>query len=266
MYNLLCAADVWNIWLLLPPVTGALYWVRNDPEPGIGSTRYINPQLVESNRRADNSMAWLIVITGRPAAGKSMLATWLGKQLRFPFISKDGIKEILFDELGWSDREWSQKLGQASINLLYYFAHTLLMAGGSIILENTFRPDLASSKLSTLARQTNASALQIICNANNDVLYQRFKQRTESGLRHPGHVDVQSMPELRASLERYGPLRLGIGGEVIEVDTTDISILSYESILVQVKAIMYSAQPGNLHCTSEGMGNSSDLLRNGENH
>jgi predicted kinase len=187
--------------------------------------------------KAGNFMAWLIIVTGLPAAGKSTLAAWLGKQLSFHFINKDAIKEILFDVLGWSDRPWSQRLGAASVELMYYFAQTLLMAGKSIILENTFRPDLASAKLSALARQANAGTIQIICRANTEMVYQRFKQRAEAGLRHPGHLDKQIMGEGKVSLEDR-PLRLDMGGEVIEIDTTDFSALHYESILAQVKAII----------------------------
>jgi predicted kinase len=190
-------------------------------------------------------MAWLIVVTGLPAAGKSTLATWLGKQLGFPFISKDAIKEILFDELGWSDREWSQKLGKVSIELMYFFAQTALMASRSIILENTFRPDLASAKLSALALQANAGTIQIVCRASTEMVYQRFRQRAEAGLRHPGHLDLQIIGEARVSLEDR-PLRLDIAGEVIEVDTTDFSAVRYESILEQVQAIIGDAPSGNL--------------------
>ena len=182
-------------------------------------------------------MAWLIIVTGLPATGKSTLATWLGKQLAIPFIHKDAIKEILFDVLGWSDRAWSQKIGAASIELLYYFAQMSLMAGKSIIIENTFRPDLASAKLSALARQANAGTIQIICRASTEVVYQRFQQRAEAGLRHPGHVDRQVLDEPKVSLDDR-PLRLDMDGEVIEIDTTDFSTVCYESILAQVKAIM----------------------------
>jgi len=183
-------------------------------------------------------MAWLIIVTGMPATGKSVLATWLSKQLGFAYLSKDAIKEILFDALGWSDREWSKKLGAGSIELMYYLAGTILAAGRSVILENTFRPDLASAKLSALARQTQAGTIQIICRASPEVVYQRFKQRAEAGLRHPGHVDIQSMDEAKVSLTQERPLRLDIGGEVIEVDTTDFSAVRYEPILAQVKAIL----------------------------
>ena len=197
-------------------------------------------------------MAWLIIVTGMPAAGKSVLATWLSKQLAFPFISKDAIKEIMFDALGWSDREWSKRLGAASIELMYYFAHTILMAGKSIILENTFRPELASAKLSALAHQANAGTIQIICRASPEVVYQRFKQRAEAGLRHPGHVDMQTMDEAKILLTQDRPLRLDIGGEAIDVDSTDFSALDYESILAQVQAIMCAVQPGNQQYTYAG--------------
>jgi hypothetical protein len=53
------------------------------------------------------------------------------------------------------------------------------------------------------------------------------------------------MSGVKASLERYGPFRLDIDGEVIEVDTNDFSAVSYEHILEQVQAIMESTPPEN---------------------
>ena len=45
----------------------------------------------------------LIIINGAPCTGKTTLGRKLAKQLRLPFLSKDGIKEVLFDTLGWED-------------------------------------------------------------------------------------------------------------------------------------------------------------------
>ena len=190
-------------------------------------------------------MPWLIIVTGLPAAGKTTLSAWLSKRLAIPFIHKDAIKEILYDVLGWSDREWSQKVRAASIELMYYFAQASLIAGRSIILDNPFNPDLASAKISALARQANAGTIQIICHVSTEVAYQRFKQRVEAGLRHPGHLDAQLMSGAKASLERYGPFRLDIDGEVIEVDTNDFSALHYEPVLAQIQVIMGNASPNN---------------------
>jgi len=59
-----------------------------------------------------------------------------------------------------------------------------------------------------------------------------------TGLRHPGHLDLQIMGEVKASFAQNRPWRLDIGGEVIEIDTTDFSTLNYEPILEKVKAII----------------------------
>ena len=154
------------------------------------------------------SIAWLIIVTGRPAAGKTTLAKWLGKQLSFPVFSKDSVKEVLFNELGWRDREWSKMLGRASVELLYHLAQTQLEVGKSVILDNAFHPELASPKLRLLGEQYGIHTLQIICNTDSDTLFQRFKQRAKSGTRHDGHVDMQSLDELKANLQRKRLLRL----------------------------------------------------------
>ena len=124
---------------------------------------------------------------------------------------------------------------------MYYFAQTQLEIGKSVILDNAFHPDLASAKLQALATQHGASTLQIICDADSAVLFERFKRRAESGTRHEGHVDMHSLDELKAHLLRNRPLRLDIGGQVLRVDTTDLAALRYEVILEQVMAIVETA-------------------------
>ncbi len=56
----------------------------------------------------------LIIINGAPCTGKTTLGRKLAKQLRLPFLSKDGIKEVLFDTLGWEDKEFRVGLIHAS--------------------------------------------------------------------------------------------------------------------------------------------------------
>jgi predicted kinase len=48
----------------------------------------------------------LILVSGAPGAGKTTIAARLSRNLRMPMVSKDAVKESLFDSLGWSDREW----------------------------------------------------------------------------------------------------------------------------------------------------------------
>ena len=56
----------------------------------------------------------LIIISGPPCSGKTALGGWLARELGLPLLHRDGFKEALFDSLGWSDLEWSQRLGGAS--------------------------------------------------------------------------------------------------------------------------------------------------------
>ena len=48
---------------------------------------------------------YCILVTGIPAAGKSTMAETLSKRLKLPVISKDTIKELLFDNVGFQSRE-----------------------------------------------------------------------------------------------------------------------------------------------------------------
>ena len=48
---------------------------------------------------------YAILVTGIPAAGKSTMAGFLAEKLKLPVISKDSIKELLFDSVGFRSRE-----------------------------------------------------------------------------------------------------------------------------------------------------------------
>src|SRR6185295_11094805 len=93
----------------------------------------------------------LIIISGPPCSGKTMLGGWLAQELKIPLFHRDGFKEVLFDSLGWTDLEWSQRLGGASYSLLYHTAEALLRAECSIIVESNFDPQHDTRRLRDLA-------------------------------------------------------------------------------------------------------------------
>jgi predicted kinase len=177
----------------------------------------------------------IIIITGRPAAGKSTLAKWLSQELKLPVASKDSIREELFDRLGWKDRKWAQELGKASVDMMFYFAKAELEVGHSIIMDNSFYPPVSNPRFQALKEQYHAESIQIVCNSDRETLFQRFKSRADSGNRHPGHGDHDVLEELYANLSDTSSRVLDIGGTVIEVDTTDLAKVDYQKILEQVK-------------------------------
>ncbi len=57
---------------------------------------------------------YCILVTGPPAAGKSTMAELLSDRLKLPALSKDRVKELLFDYVGFQSREGKVNLGVAS--------------------------------------------------------------------------------------------------------------------------------------------------------
>lgn len=177
----------------------------------------------------------LLIVTGPPCAGKTTLGKRIARELGWPLINKDGIKEALFDTLGWQDRAWSKKLGYASYTVLFYVVEAQLAAGCSVVVESNFRVEFDSERFQALARCHPFRAVQILCHAAPETLLQRFAQRTASGERHPGHVDHLYYEEFVASLAQYTYTPLVLDGPVLAVDTTDFEKLDYAEIWAAVK-------------------------------
>ena len=53
-----------------------------------------------------------------PGTGKTTLAKKISEELNLPLISKDNLKVMLFDALGWKDREWSEKIGNVCYKIM----------------------------------------------------------------------------------------------------------------------------------------------------
>ncbi|MBI5029641.1 MAG: ATP-binding protein [Chloroflexi bacterium] len=172
----------------------------------------------------------LVIVLGSPGSGKTTLARRIAQEFRLPLVTKDDIKESLFDSLGWHDREWSKKLGRAVFALLYYFMEAQLAAGRSLIVECNFDNENATPRFRALQDQHKFEPFQIFCHAPDEILTRRFRSRWTSGTRHPGHVDDQiDSDQLSAILKRYQE-PLNLGGTIIKIDTTDLDHIDYSPL------------------------------------
>lgn len=172
----------------------------------------------------------LIIITGLPATGKTTLGRKLSKEFGLPFICKDDIKELLFDGLGWKDRGWSKKIGSSSYDILYYITESFLKVGSSLIVETNFNPKFANKKFLDLKKKYDFTSFQIRCVTDGAILLDRFTKRARSGNRHPGHVDAKNIDEWKSVLLRGKIDALDIGGELLDVDTTDFNKVNYDGL------------------------------------
>lgn len=174
------------------------------------------------------------MVTGHPGSGKSTLAQQLSQKYHIPCVSKDVIKERIFDGLGSKDKNWSLQVSGVSHRIMDDIIAETLQAGHSIIVESNFKPDIDSQRFRRLAEQHHATGLQILCRATGAVLFERWNQRIENAERHEGHVEAISLTQIEQDLSLpYQPLDLP--GELIEVDTSDVDKIELPSIEFAIK-------------------------------
>lgn len=180
----------------------------------------------------------LIIVSGPPGAGKSTIGLRIATEFRLPLMSKDAIKESLFDTLGWDGREWSKRVGMASLELLYDFVEEQLQVDRSVIAESNFYREFDAPKLSAIQSRQDCSLLEVYCTAANSTLMARYVARVESGERHPGHVDSLIYHEVREKLEAGAWSPLNVDGNVHLVDTNDMATVDYDALFAAIAAAL----------------------------
>lgn len=197
------------------------------------------------------SQPLLILITGPPAAGKTVLARNLADRLQLPLIAKDTLKERLYDSLGFENPDLNKKLGGATFDLLYDLVEEQLRAGKSLIVEGAFWRESTVEKLRRILDKNPARPIEIHCTANTEILANRFMEREDTDDRHPSHRAVESANRELFSETidsgRYNALRLT--DEVTVVDTSDFSPVDFNQIekdlAAHLSAILKQSSPSS---------------------
>lgn len=202
-------------------------------------------------------MNWCLLIAGMPASGKSTLAEKLSAELGIPMFSKDSLKEILFDDLGFDSREEKVQLGVTAMHMLYCSAEQLMKAGKPFILENNFE-DSSKPELTALLKKYACTGITIRLTGDPKIIYQRFLQRDHSAQRHRGHVVNDHYPEMEGSakenptaktyeqflqdIQERGYDRFSASGPVIEVNAENISTADISSLVSQIRDTVHACE------------------------
>lgn len=163
----------------------------------------------------------LIVVSGLPATGKTTLSALIAAEHALPVISRDRIKEHLFDDLAPDlttfTRADSARLGlEAAVRLLRQ-ADEHLRTGTSLIVDSNFHPALAAVELEPFF--AIADVRQVHCRVAPDELYRRYRARYEGGGRHPVHLDGEVLATWGMAFEDGIEMPIPLDAALIEVRT-----------------------------------------------
>lgn len=198
---------------------------------------------------------YCILVTGIPAAGKSTMAKEIGKQLNIPVISKDSIKEILFDTVGFNSRSEKVALGVGAMEIMYYCAEQLMQTGAPFVLENNFE-NSSKEGLEKILVKYQYTPITVVMTGDYRVIYERFLERNQSPERHRGHVVNTQYPEVSPTnevgivlyehfvggIKNRGMDSFSIGENRIVVDTTDFSNVDIDTIIQNVRNVVTICQ------------------------
>lgn len=178
----------------------------------------------------------LVIIHGAPGSGKTTLARHLRQSVTLPILGKDDLKELLFETIPQSDRDFSRLQGAVAFDMLYAFARQFLSQGQSVVIEGAFWPDRSRKEIQAILDETNAKVLELFCHVDEEVRLERFRQRSISGERHPAHMDTDTVVTQPVAGRSFEKLAIG---DCIDVDTNQlITDETYNEIVKAIQTIM----------------------------
>ncbi|MFE4951366.1 AAA family ATPase [Leifsonia sp. NPDC056665] len=182
----------------------------------------------------------VVLVVGRPASGKTTVSTAIADRWGLPVVSKDGLKELLFDTLGSGGREWSMALGRASFALLDYVVERQLQAGAAFVVDAAFNAAYEDAKFQSWQAEYGFTAIQVHCTASADELVRRFEERARDGSRHPGHGDHAWVEQFRESIDDDRREVLDLHGTVLPYESEAPGAL--ESLLARLDRFLPAAR------------------------
>ena len=162
-----------------------------------------------------------IVVTGRPASGKTTLAHRLAKQIRCPALCRDEFKEGYVHALNSGDRFPEDAVNRRVNDIFFETVEFVISKGISVVIEAAFQHKLWATPLTALAETASVSI--IVCTIDPHLARSRYIQRAKSDAireRFHGNLAAAATKDgLELPVSEYHPPEVGL--PTLFVDTTD---------------------------------------------
>lgn len=117
----------------------------------------------------------LVVVTGRPGAGKTTLSKELGKLLYFPVVSRDEIKEGYVNTFNVRHDELPENTNRIASEVFFKNIELLLTSKVSVIAEAAFQHQVWEPEITKF--EDYADVFVIICEIDAEVAAKRHLER-----------------------------------------------------------------------------------------
>ena len=134
------------------------------------------------------SKPYLLIVTGKPGAGKTTFAKKFGDEIYMPVISRDQIKEGYVHTFGESHSELPPESNRIVTEIFFDTLTGLIDGGVSVIAEAAFRHEVWANRLEPFTEK--AQIYLLICRVSDKIARDRFnKRRSENDMREYFHGD-----------------------------------------------------------------------------
>lgn len=165
----------------------------------------------------------LILIAGMPGVGKTRFANYLSDKLHIALISKDKLKEIIWDKLHFdpSIRTESKKYAGLAYDLSFHFCEMLMGTSQPVIFESNFTK-LGGDIFQPMVQKYGYKVINVLFDGDPEIIHKRFVERDITRERHPGLVAngfFDDFEVFKPAAQACGSFKYG--DVVIAVNATD---------------------------------------------
>ncbi len=108
---------------------------------------------------------WLIVMKGFAGSGKSTLARALGRELGWPLVDKDDVKDLLDGH--------AQAAGPLAYAIMFNIARRQLLQGLNVICDSPLTGSISYERAQGIAKEMHASLAVVECICSEESVWRQ---------------------------------------------------------------------------------------------